>query len=513
MPPMQFDWMPMFRAGIPKPIRPWVYVIFAFLFQMSGGLYMGALSEIVSGRQLLREDVLMCLYCNLAGMTVYFPLLFRLKFHFSNKLLLLWAAAGLMLCQFLAPLAPNLPCLWALCLLSGFCKIQGTFECMSVIQLWITPKRDFGVFFPVLHIFILGAMQVSDFLAAHIAYAWGWEYMHLLMAGLFMVMLVAILTLTRRVNLMPDVPLRGIDWLGGTLWLAWLLQVSACLCYGHTLDWLHSSTIRTLVVTASLTLVAALARSFASPNPFIAPAVFKNKRVVMAFAVIAVAEALLATERVLEEVFYEECMGYGKIQTVSNDQWGVLGVVIGCVFALVWMHCLRLNELRLVTVGFFLLAAYVVVFYQTVAADFDFRTLRLLIFLRTMAYALLSASAMVILNRLTTFQTFFMALSVFNMFHMIIGGAVGSAVYSYALDYYMADNFSRYAEFFDHLTLSRMNAPFGQVMEGAGHTLMFVSIKQILGWVAYACVASGLILLLYKVPVIKKSYKTIMDVL
>lgn len=41
MPPMKFDWLPMFRNYVPKGIRPWVYVLFAFCFQMSGGVYMG----------------------------------------------------------------------------------------------------------------------------------------------------------------------------------------------------------------------------------------------------------------------------------------------------------------------------------------------------------------------------------------------------------------------------------------------------------------------------------------
>ena len=54
-----------------------------------------------------------------------------------------------------------LPLLWAVCFVEGMCKIQGTFECMSTIQLWITPQRDFTAFFPVLHIVILGCMQLS----------------------------------------------------------------------------------------------------------------------------------------------------------------------------------------------------------------------------------------------------------------------------------------------------------------------------------------------------------------
>lgn len=54
----------------------------------------------------------MCLYANLSGMTVYFPLLFRMKFRFTNRTLLCAAAAGILVCNLLAPHITFLPLLW-----------------------------------------------------------------------------------------------------------------------------------------------------------------------------------------------------------------------------------------------------------------------------------------------------------------------------------------------------------------------------------------------------------------
>ena len=95
---------------------------------------------------LIREDFLMCLYANLAGMAMYSPLLFRMKFRFTNKTLLCTAATGVLFCNLLAPHIMFLPLLWLVCFIEGMCKIQGTFECMSNIQLWMSPTRDFTVF-------------------------------------------------------------------------------------------------------------------------------------------------------------------------------------------------------------------------------------------------------------------------------------------------------------------------------------------------------------------------------
>lgn len=53
---------------------------------------------------------------------------------------------------------------------------------MSNIQLWMTPKRDFTVFFPLLHIIILGSMQLSDLLMTYLMYYYHWHYMHVFIA-------------------------------------------------------------------------------------------------------------------------------------------------------------------------------------------------------------------------------------------------------------------------------------------------------------------------------------------
>lgn len=80
--------MPMVKDFVPKAVRPWLYVVMALCFQVSAARYLGALNEIIGATAQMREDVLMCLYCNLAGMALWFPMLFRMKFRFTNKMLL-----------------------------------------------------------------------------------------------------------------------------------------------------------------------------------------------------------------------------------------------------------------------------------------------------------------------------------------------------------------------------------------------------------------------------------------
>ena len=234
-PPMTFA-MPMFHDFVPEAIRPWIYLLLAFCFQFSNGMYLGAMNNIVGEWGIMRGDVQMCLYATLIGMALYFPVLFRMKFRFTNKLLIMASAVVILVCNLVATFRLPLPVLWIVCVICGMAKIQGTFECMSTIQLWMTPKRDFGVFFPILHIVLLTSIEFTGYLAAWFAYDMHWTYMYWFVASLMILVLLVQATLTRPFHAMPQiVPLKGIDWFGAILWCVFWMQVAWLLNYG---DWL-----------------------------------------------------------------------------------------------------------------------------------------------------------------------------------------------------------------------------------------------------------------------------------
>lgn len=493
--------MPMFRDFVPKGLQPWIYVVFAFSFQFSGGLYLGSLNQMIGETTLMREDLLMCLYSNLVGMAIYFPLLFRMKFRFTNKTLLISAATGVMLCNLVAPHIRFLPLLWAVCFIEGICKIQGTFECMSNIQLWMTPKRDFTVFFPLLHIVILCSMQFSDLLDTYLMYHFDWTYMHLFIAGWMMVELIVLLTCTRHFRIAKNMPLAGIDWLGAVLWSALMLEIAYFFDYGDWYDWWDSPVIRSLAVVIMATLAVCLWRMFTAPQPFYEPKMWTYKHLVPVLILITVVEAILATERVLEEVFYEEVMHYEETVSVQLDWLAITGILAGCLFSLWWMHVRRFSYLRLIAVGFCALTAYLLGYYFTVSGEIHLSQLYLFTVCRGFAYAILSATFMVCLEEIMTFQHFFQALSVFNILHMVVGGVVGSAIYAQGLSYYVSDNMARYGSSIDNVAFSRSPFPLGEYMEGFVSQMMEISIKQLYGWVAYACILVFLLLLLYDAPI------------
>ena len=71
--------MPMLRDFIPKALQPWTYLLLAIIFQLVHTTYMGNSSQMMGALSLMREDVSFIFLCGVIGVTMPFPVLFRLK--------------------------------------------------------------------------------------------------------------------------------------------------------------------------------------------------------------------------------------------------------------------------------------------------------------------------------------------------------------------------------------------------------------------------------------------------
>ena len=216
---------------------------------------------------------------------------------------------------------------------------------------------------------------------------------------------------------------------------------------------------------------------------------------------IAAVECILATEHVLEESFKGEIMHYSPL-TAASIQWYILaGAVAGCLFAWWWMHRKRFSYLKLLIVRTGTLACHMISYYFLISHDINISVLYIPAVLRGFSYAILSATFMVCLEEIMSFRHFFQALSVFNMLHMVIGGVVGSALYSRGLAYFITDNAARYGAALDSVAVSADPAGYASAAGQFAAGITEISLKQLYGIAAYASVLLFLLFLLYDSPV------------
>jgi hypothetical protein len=503
--------MPMFRDFVPRRIQPWIYVVTVLCIQFSGGVYLGALEAVRGTTGFMIEDLLMLLYAGLAGMAVYFPMLFRMKFRFTNQQLLIGSAITIAICNFITMRTTNMAILLPVCFLSGMAKIQGTFECMSNIQLWITPPRDFGVFFPVLHIVLLTAITGSAWLAAVIAFHFTWQMMHVFIICTMCFVVLTQLALCRPWCPMPQrMPLKGIDIPTGLLISLLMLMISYFLVYGDHLMWLQSPRLRWIVALSFILLAFILYRLKTIEKPYISLDIFKYKNVLAILLVTAIAELLLGAEHTLEEIYWSEVRGLEEHTKTELCLWSLPGVYVGVGIALFWLGHARWKVWKLFAIGFGCIFVYSLWMYFNLDVNVPIEQYRLGLAFRGCAYAILASSLMWSLHEsVHDLEHFFMALFIFNVIHMYLAGASGYGLYTTLFQHFMADNMSRYGDYLtltSGVNLSTFNSPYLQIVPSGkelstlSESVMSVTLKQIFGQIIWVSAFMTFAFLLLDIP-------------
>mgnify|MGYP007101838428 FL=1 len=514
--------MPMFRPWVPKRIQPWIYVVTVFCVQFTSGVYLGALDAIRGTTNFMIEDLLILLYAGLAGMAIYFPMLFRMKFRFTNQQLLCGAAIVIGVCNLITMHSTSMPVLMVVCFIAGMAKIQGTFECMSNIQLWITPRRDFAVFFPVLHIVLLTAIEGSGFLAAWFAHHFTWQTMHLFTVGTMSFILLTQLTLCRPFCPMPQrLPLKGIDFLSGLLISLLMLIVSYIFIYGDYRMWMDNRNLRLLLGVAVFLTGIVLHRLAHVSNPYVSLRLFQYRNVLPILLVTAIAELLLGCEHTLEEILYAEVYGWEELTKEELMIWALPGVYVGVAIDLLWLKVMKWKVWKLFGIGFGCILGYALLMYFTLDVNANIELYRLPIMLRGCAYAILAATLMWSLDEsVHDLEHFFMGLFIFNIFHMYLAGAAGYAVYTKLFMHFLNDDMVRYGS---QLTLTHLSGAFGlSGISGAPgisdlpsfmphylHSMMAVALKQIYGIVIWVSGFSMLAFFLLDIPAVRTNTRKI----
>ena len=436
--------VPSFYGFIPRRLQPWLYLAIAFIFLMSGGIYGGAMSQVMGEYSLMREDVLMIVMFNVVGVAMPFPFLFRMKFRFTNRQLLINAALVVAACNVLITLTDSVPVMCVLAYVAGFFKLCGTFEIMSTIQLWITGKRDFTVFFPVLYCLVLGNMSLSPWVTEHLIYiCQDWRAINYAMAGLLLAVALFLYVTTHDFRFMKPLPFISVDYLGCLLWSAWMLEFIFFFNYGEHYNWLDSGVMRADALLFVVTGYFCVQRMRHIRHPYIAPGAWRYRRLVPLLVLFAFVEFMGSTPKVLQTAFTGAVLHFGTVTTnvLNFVEW--TGAIAGCLFCLFWCKVLRLKYTRLLTLGVAAMVCYPVMMYFLIDPGLPIEALYAPTFLRSFGNAIFFCMLTVYLEELMPFQHFFMGLTMAGIIRNGPVSTMCSGLYSFALRRQMADNMAR----------------------------------------------------------------------
>lgn len=486
------------RAWVPRRIKPWLFIVFVLIIQFSGGVYLAAASDMVGSTALMNQDILMAGYAQLAGMSLNFAVMFRIKFRFSNRTVLLGCCIVLLAANYICSHTASVLVLVATCFIAGWFRMQATFACNSTIQLWITPVRDMSIFFCYVYLIVDGVIQLLGVATIYTAVNGVWEDMHLLNAGLLVVMMILVMVFMRPVHAPLHIPLLGIDWLGAILWSGFMLCFTYVCVYGNYYDWWQAREICAATVIGLACLVINLWRATFLRHPYISFMALKNRNVVRAVGIYIVFFTLMSTEHVVEHGYAASILGFDEENMTSLNWYMFCGILAGVIFSYLTFARRRWRYKTMTAIGFSFAALYLAYFYFLIDFGVEKEALFLPIFCRGFGSVVISIVFLTsIVQSGLPFQIFPQALAINGFACAVLGATLGPAVIGELLSHITAKNISLLGSAFTHLeSIGRIDELYGLVSVQA----YAVSVKEIYGWLLMVCLVALLAIMVSYFP-------------
>lgn len=482
---------------IPRRLKPWLFILFVLIIQLSGGIYMAAAPNMVGTTALMQQDILMAGYASLIGMSVNFAVMFRIKFRFSTRTQLLVSGAVLILANIICVQTASVPVLVLTCLVAGWFRMQATLACNSTIQLWLTPVRDMSVFFCYVYLVVDTVIQLSGILTIYTAFFSVWENMQVIMVALLTLMMVLVLFLLKPVRDPMFIPLKGIDWLGSILWAGFMLCFTFVCVYGNYFDWWESSEITCATAICLACLVLLLWRATFLQNPYISVPAWRNKAVWRAAAIYLVFFTLLAAEHVFEHSYAEHILGFDETNLIDLNRYVMIGILFGCAFVFLAFAKLKWEYRTMSLIAFALVTVYLAWFYFFIDYGIEKEALFVPLFFRGAASVIIPIVFLTsIVQSGLPFEIFPQAVSINGFTGAIMGATLGPAIVGEFLRHVMQRNFAFFSSGITDVNTATRHISLQDLTRMVSSQSMIVAMKEIYGWLLIISIASFLIILI-----------------
>lgn len=336
MPPVRtFTELRMFKPWVPHSVRFWLLMVFILFFQFTGGVYLASITQIQGELAFITEDVTMASYCSLIGLNMIFPVLFRWKFFFYTRQMWFVASIGSLICAILAYYV-NMP--WLFCtvgLFAGYFKMMGMFACVSNVQLNWTPTRNFGVFLPIIYLFVLGAIRLSDITATWVQYYSNWKLMYcVIVVMMLFIDAVVYFMMKHDHRCAPFVPLKGVDWTGHILWTITCVAGAYIFTYGEHYEWWTNQKIWNATwLFIIMLLISVLWMLHKRDKAFIVKDAFKFPMTYALWIILFAVTLISGIAHYVQPIYIGGVLGYDSINAIDLNYPQLMGIVLGCILS------------------------------------------------------------------------------------------------------------------------------------------------------------------------------------
>jgi hypothetical protein len=410
-------------------MRVWLILIFGFLYQYAGSINLSSMNQMVSEISFLNEDVQMAGYCLIAGITVCFPVMYRLKFAMYSRQLFFVSGIGLIFCTAIS-MAVTVPWIvWSVSFVAGFFKMLGMFGCTSNFRLCVTPSRNYFVFFPVVYFMVVGGTYLSGLTTAYLTYYGNWRLMNLFVIALLMIHVALVYFLMKPDHRPgPYLSPKGLDIVGFIFWCSFIISGMWIFCYGEHYEWWRGKTIWIASGICLISFTLAWCRSRFHEKPYLDLKIFTYGAIWKIIIWLFAAGILQAAPRLLQSIYLSAVLRYDSLNVISLNYPILYGVIIGSLLAFYSKVKWGWNTKLYLVFSFGMLLVYIASMYFLIDGNTNKEAFYIPLVAVGISEVMIGSISNVYLSQSVPFSYFFFGLSAIGYSRCGIGNAAAAAI-------------------------------------------------------------------------------------
>lgn len=480
-------------------------ILWSFVFLLSGVSHMATMNVQVGRFSFIQEDATMIGFMAFIGMNIGFPMLFRLRFRFTTRQLMLisaWVVIGYHVCLLLTD---NVALLCCVSFIAGFFRMLAVFEAMVCIQLIVTPTRNYAIFYSVVFVIVQGSSQLFTPVITDIVCHSSWVHFQWMVILLLMVTGISIMTLVRHYREGKRIPLYGIDWLGFMLWGVILTALLFIMTYGKYLEWFHSSHIRFTVVVLIASSILQYMNMKSIKRPYINPAAWKYPKLMKIFVLFGAIYIIQAAPGMLQNPYMGSVLKFDQQNIAYLSYFSLAGMIISALLCYVFFR--KRKRLRgLIIGGYCLFIAYLAMMYFYINPECNIEKFYFPAFIRGFALLWLYIILTLYISYIVPFVHNFQSLCIIGFMRMSLGTPMGMSLIDNMLMFLQRKNLIVLNAEIDSLNLQAVEIPYNNLVSLVNQQVYLVSVKEMFGYLIAGAVIL-LIIMLFERRVQISNYK------
>lgn len=480
-------------------------ILWSFVFLLSGVSHMATMNVQVGRFSFIQEDATMIGFMAFIGMNISFPMLFRLRFRFTTRQLMLISAWVVIGCHVCLLLTDNVALLCCVSLIAGFFRMLAVFEAMVCIQLIVTPTRNYAIFYSVVFVIVQGSSHLFTPVITDIVCHSSWVHFQWMVILLLMVTGISIMTLVRHYREGKRIPLYGIDWLGFMLWGVILTALLFIMTYGKYLEWFHSSHIRFTVVVLIASSILQYMNMKSIKRPYINPAAWKYPKLMKIFVLFGAIYIIQAAPGMLQNPYMGSVLKFDQQNIAYLSYFSLAGMIISALLCYVFFR--KRKRLRgLIIGGYCLFIAYLAMMYFYINPECNIEKFYFPAFIRGFALLWLYIILTLYISYIVPFVHNFQSLCIIGFMRMSLGTPMGMSLIDNMLMFLQRKNLIVLNAEIDSLNLQAVEIPYNNLVSLVNQQVYLVSVKEMFGYLIAGAVIL-LIIMLFERRVQISNYK------